>query len=87
MGIIKEKNSSKRLHFSSASDLRSFSWSTCTANLGAVMCTRGGTTGSMKEILQKTLVVSRELDALQREHQTFITDVATSEPEHYVVGK
>lgn len=38
----------------------------------------------MKEILQRTLSLSRELDALQREHQAFIMNVATSEPEDYV---
>lgn len=29
----------------------------------------------MKEILQKTLSVSRELDALQREHYTVLSDI------------
>lgn len=29
----------------------------------------------MKEILQKTLSVSRELDALQREHHTVLTGI------------
>lgn len=41
----------------------------------------------MKDILHKTISVSRELDALQREHQAFITNVATSEPEDFVSGR
>lgn len=51
------------------------------------MCTRDGTPSTMKEILQQTLSLSRGLDTLQREHQTFITNVATSEHEDFVSGK
>lgn len=40
----------------------------------------------MKEILHKTLSVSRELDALQREHHVYISNVASSEPEDYVTA-
>ena len=33
----------------------------------------------MKDIIQKTLAVSRELDTLQREHQALLTQVKTTD--------
>lgn len=33
----------------------------------------------MKEVLQKTLSVSRELEALKREHQLFLSHIQESE--------